>query len=205
MFEHGQCATPVPVRAKSAMPGSSSFTQCACQTSWPTQPRSSAYSRRRHAELLAAVGDVVVVLGQVRVQRHAVAARQRRRLAHQVARDRERRAGRDARCAASRARPGRGRSRSGAACRARIASSLFDHRVGRQAALALADAHRAARGVEAHADRCARPRSVVEPAAVRDRCTGGRCWWCSPTASARPSPSGSRPAIISGVSRAQIG
>ena len=44
MFEHGQCATPVPVRAKSAMPSASSFTQCACQTSRPTQPRDSAYS-----------------------------------------------------------------------------------------------------------------------------------------------------------------
>ncbi len=43
MFEHGQCATPVPVRAKSAMPASSSFTQCACQTSRPTHSSSSAY------------------------------------------------------------------------------------------------------------------------------------------------------------------
>ena len=44
MFEHGQCATPVPVRANRPMPASSSCTQCACQTSCPTQPRSSAYS-----------------------------------------------------------------------------------------------------------------------------------------------------------------
>lgn len=44
MFEHGQWATPVPVRANSSMPCASSLTQCACQTSRPTQPRSSAYS-----------------------------------------------------------------------------------------------------------------------------------------------------------------
>ncbi|MDT4821201.1 hypothetical protein FQZ97_543690 [compost metagenome] len=44
MFEHGQWATPVPVRANSSMPCWSSCTQWACQTSWPTQPRSSAYS-----------------------------------------------------------------------------------------------------------------------------------------------------------------
>ncbi len=44
MFEHGQCATPVPVFANSAMPASSSFTPCAHHTSRPSQPRPSAYS-----------------------------------------------------------------------------------------------------------------------------------------------------------------
>ena len=44
MLEQGQWATPVPVAAKRAMPGPSSFTQWACQTSGPTQPSSSAYS-----------------------------------------------------------------------------------------------------------------------------------------------------------------
>ncbi len=44
MFEHGQCATPVPLRANSAMPAASSLTQCAHQTSGPTQPSASAYS-----------------------------------------------------------------------------------------------------------------------------------------------------------------
>ena len=44
MLLDGQCATPVPVAAKRAMPGASSFTQCACQTSGPSQPSSSAYS-----------------------------------------------------------------------------------------------------------------------------------------------------------------
>jgi hypothetical protein len=44
MLLPGQCATPVPVRAKSAMPAASSLTQCACQTSRPTHPSASAYS-----------------------------------------------------------------------------------------------------------------------------------------------------------------
>ncbi len=44
MLLWGQWATPVPVAPKRAMPAASSFTQCACQTSSPTQPRSSAYS-----------------------------------------------------------------------------------------------------------------------------------------------------------------
>ena len=49
----------------------------------------------RAVELLARVGDVVVVLGQVGVQRHAVFARQQGRVAHQLAAHRKRRAGRD--------------------------------------------------------------------------------------------------------------
>ncbi len=44
MLLPGQCATPVPVLAKSAMPASSSLTQWACHTSGPTQPSCSAYS-----------------------------------------------------------------------------------------------------------------------------------------------------------------
>ena len=44
MLLEGQWATPVPVAAKRAIPEASSFTQCACQTSGPTQPSSSAYS-----------------------------------------------------------------------------------------------------------------------------------------------------------------
>ena len=37
-------ATPVPLRAKAAMPAASSLTQCACHTSSPSQPTLSAYS-----------------------------------------------------------------------------------------------------------------------------------------------------------------
>ena len=46
--------------------------------------------RRRAVEPFPRVGQVVVVLGQVRVQTHAQAACQQRRLAHQVAADAER-------------------------------------------------------------------------------------------------------------------
>ncbi len=78
-----------------------------------------------------------------------IGARQRRGLAHQVRRDRERRT----RChddAQHGARPRRhGRPRSAGACPCRMACGCLDHRIGRQAALALAQTHRAARGVEA--------------------------------------------------------
>ncbi len=40
---HGQWATPVRLAAKRLMPSSSSFTQWACHTSSPSQPRSCAY------------------------------------------------------------------------------------------------------------------------------------------------------------------
>ena len=135
-----------------AMPASSSLTQCACHTSWPTQPRSSAYSAGVQPNVLARVGDVVVVLGQVRVQRHAVLARQQRR---------SRASGRGSPRTASTARPTMRRiawraascQRSITRCVSfRIAASSLDHAVGRQAALRLAHAHRAARGMEAHAD-----------------------------------------------------
>ena len=43
MLLHGQWATPVLVAANRLMPSSSSFTQWACHTSWPSQPRSCAY------------------------------------------------------------------------------------------------------------------------------------------------------------------
>ncbi|MOA46004.1 hypothetical protein D3C78_1684640 [compost metagenome] len=46
----------------------------------------------RHTEFLAAVGDVIDVLGKVRVHRHTVLARQHRGFAHQVAAHRKRRA-----------------------------------------------------------------------------------------------------------------
>ena len=37
-LEDGQCATPVPVRAKAAMSESFMWTQCAIHTSSPSQP-----------------------------------------------------------------------------------------------------------------------------------------------------------------------
>ena len=44
MLEQGQWATPVPLRAKPAMPAASSLTQCAHQTSGPSQSTDSRYS-----------------------------------------------------------------------------------------------------------------------------------------------------------------
>ena len=41
MFDVGQCATPLPVRAKSAISESFIQTQCACQTSSPVHPSDS--------------------------------------------------------------------------------------------------------------------------------------------------------------------
>ena len=41
-LEQGQCATPVPVRANSAISSGDNFTQWACHTSSPVQPTLSA-------------------------------------------------------------------------------------------------------------------------------------------------------------------
>jgi hypothetical protein len=77
MLLQGQWATPVRVAANRLMPSSSSLTQWACQTSVAQPAQVLRVLRRRAVELFAAVGDVVVVLGQVGVQPHPVAARQR--------------------------------------------------------------------------------------------------------------------------------
>jgi hypothetical protein len=124
--------------------------------------------RRRAAELLAGVVDVALVFGQVGVQTDTVLARQQRRVAHQLAADREGRAGRDDDTLHRVAR--------------RIVPALDDtlrvgedrrfvlhHAVRRQAAHRFADAHRAARGVEAHADPGCRLQRVVQPHAIREQ------------------------------------
>ena len=121
--------------------------------------------RRRAVEALAAVGDVGVVLGQVRVHRDAVRARQRRRLAHQVGTHRERRARRNADPQHREAPRVVERLDQPARVREDRVFAL-DERVGRQAAPARAHAHAAARGVEAHAHRACRLDRVVETAAV---------------------------------------
>ena len=201
MFEQGQWATPVPVRAKRPMP-------CVVELDAVRVPDVGADPAellgifgRRAAELLAAVGDVVVVLGQMGVQRHAVAARQHGRLAHQVVADRERRARRDARCAASRSGPGRGRSRSAAGVSARIAASSSTSASGGRPPLLSPTLIEPRARVKAHADLGGGLDAVVEPDAVRVDVEVVAGWWCSPTAAARPSRSGSRPRTISGVSR----
>ena len=58
---------------------SSSCTQCACHTSGPIQPTGFRVVARPHAELLLRVGDVLHVLGSVRVQADLVLAGQQRR------------------------------------------------------------------------------------------------------------------------------
>ncbi len=69
-FELGQCATPVPVAPKRAISAASRWTQCASQTSSPSQP-SRRGTRPAAAEALLAELLLVERLGQVRVQPHA--------------------------------------------------------------------------------------------------------------------------------------
>ena len=106
---------------------------------------------RPPAEAAQAVILLIAGLGQVRVQAHTVAAGQFRAVAHQLRRDRERRAGRqrDAQHGARRwvvVLPDEPLA---------IGQNLLfglHHRIRRQPALARAHAHAAARGVEADAD-----------------------------------------------------
>ena len=120
---------------------------------------------RGHAELLAAVGDVTDVLGKVGVQRDPVLAGEYCGLAHQVAADREGRAGRHDHA--------QHRAMAGVVVVLDQTLGLFEnmafflnHRVGRQAALATAHAHAPACGVKAHADLCSGMDAVVQLAAV---------------------------------------
>ena len=104
----------------------------------------------RAAEPLAAELLLLDRLGQVRVQLQAELAGERRRLGHQLARDGERRAGSD-RDLDARARPGlvqRGKALRVLEDRVQ----RLDDRVGRQAAVGLAEIHRAARGDEPDAE-----------------------------------------------------
>ena len=116
-------------------------------------------------ELLAGVGDVVVVFGQVGVQAHAVGAGELCRFAHQVLAHAEGRAGGHGHM---RHRPVAGvmPSLDQALGFFEDGGFLLDHAVGWQAALALAHAHAAACGREAHADGVCRFDAVVQPHAV---------------------------------------
>ena len=66
---------------------------CACQTSSPTQPRSSASSTGVRPKVLLAVGCLVARLGKVGVRVDMHAAGKGEALAHEVGRDGEGRAG----------------------------------------------------------------------------------------------------------------
>ena len=134
---------------------------------------------RRAAEVLARVGDVVVALGEVRVQAHAVGSRERRRLAHEVARHRERRAGRG-RDAQHRVRRRIVERLDRRRCVSRrIASSSSTSASGGRPPFDLADAHRAAARVEAQAERRARRRWCRRGGRRSETDTGGRSTWCS--------------------------
>ena len=65
-----------PTERKERYSEPSSFTQCACHTSSPVQPRSSAYCPGRQPNWREAVGNILVVLGQMGVQHHPLVARQ---------------------------------------------------------------------------------------------------------------------------------
>ncbi|EWS63781.1 hypothetical protein Y695_02982 [Hydrogenophaga sp. T4] len=124
--------------------------------------------RRGLVELLAAVGDVVVVLGQVGVQAHALAleaAREFGALAHQVGAHRKRRTRRerDLHHGASRGVVP-GFDQALAVFQDRV--FLLNHAVGWQPALRLPHAHAAARGQEAHADLLCRFDAVFELHAI---------------------------------------
>ncbi len=102
---------------------------------------------RRAAEELAAVRVLLDRLGEVRVQLKAERARERGRLFHQPRRHRERRAWRDRDL---RHRPVGERVEALGVGEDRV--DVLDERVRRQAAVRLAEVHRAARGDEAHTD-----------------------------------------------------
>ncbi len=110
---------------------------------------------------LLAVGLLLDRLGEVRVQRQPEPPRELGRLLHQAARDRERRARRDGELPVAVAR------RASRSVSASTSSSVLDERVGRQAAVRLAEVHRAARGDEPHAElarrRSSPPRSGRRP------------------------------------------
>ena len=106
-------------------------------------------------------------LGQMCVQPHTIGAGQGRRFAHQVGRDGERRT-------RGQHHPRHGMARGvviGLDEPAAVAQDkrfVFGHTVGRQAALAFAQGHRAARGVEAHPDISRGAYLAVQRAIVRE-------------------------------------
>ena len=101
-------------RPNRATSSSERCTQCAHHTSRSSQPSRSRYSTGRAAVELAAVRLLLDGLGEVRVEHEPEPPRERGRLLHQPARDRERRARRD-RDLHARARPRSRAARRGAA------------------------------------------------------------------------------------------
>ena len=138
------------------------------------------------AELRLAIGDILVILRQMSVQHHPLVAGQDRRVAHQLAADRERRTGREANPA------------HGAFVRIVKGIHHTDHvvedvrfalhqAVGRQAAVAFADAHGAAGGVKAQPHLGGGMDGVVQPPTVgkeveviRGQTAARECQLCQP-------------------------
>ena len=115
------------------MSSSERWTQCAHQTSSGEPAELARGTRPAAAVELAAVLLLLDRLGEVRVQLQAEPARELRRLAHQLARDRERRARRDRDLHRAR------RRRAARDEPLRVGEDvveLLDERVGRQAAVA---------------------------------------------------------------------
>ena len=121
---------------------------------------------RRAPKGLQAVGVLVLRFGQVRMRVHAIAARHRHTFAHQVGRNREGRAGREHHAQHTEAL-GVVVFLNQAARVAQNRRLVLDHAVGWQATLAFTHRHRAARGVEAKAQRLRRRDLVVEARTIR--------------------------------------
>ena len=111
-LEVGQCATPVPVAPICCASPPFRWTQCASQTSSPSQPSSSTYSSGRTPKRSRQNVLLVVGLGEVGVQAHAARAGELGGLAHQLAGDARTATWGRARSAPSRPAPGRGSGRS---------------------------------------------------------------------------------------------
>jgi hypothetical protein len=129
MLDVGQWATPTSCALNVATSSFERCTQCA---------HLAEVLDRRAAVELAAVLLFLDRLSEVRVQPKPEPARQLRRLGHQLARDRERRARRDRDldlCAV--------RETGCGLCRSKCFVACLHDRVGRKPALRLAEVHRA--------------------------------------------------------------
>ena len=155
-FDVGQCATPVPVAPIRCASAPSRWTQCASQTSSPSQPRSSTYCSGRTPKRSR---QNVLLVGRSR--RGACAGARRGRGPARRSRAISSRLTENGEVGASAIRtiaPGSGswKRSIAAALAARIASRSSTSVVGRQAAVARAEVHRAAARVEAQPDRARR-------------------------------------------------
>jgi len=122
--------------------------------------------RRAHAELFQAVADVVVVLGEMGVQADPIAPGEVRRIPHQAPAHGEGRAGRHHDPAHG--EPGRVVPALDQGLHVlQDRPFVLHHRIRGQAARALADAHGAPCGVEAHPDLGGALEGILQPAAVR--------------------------------------